>query len=62
MVRSLDQFTRQHDCIKFSANNISKARMNRQVFVGIMTHEAGQLYKCTEEQHLARQDECASSC
>ena len=38
MVRSLAQFTRQHDCIKFSANNISKARMNIQVFVGIMTH------------------------
>jgi hypothetical protein len=38
MVGSLAQFTRQHDCIKISANNISKARMNIQVFVGIMTH------------------------
>jgi hypothetical protein len=49
MVRSLAQFNRQHDCIKFSANNISKARMNIQIFLGIMSHEARQLYKRTEE-------------
>jgi hypothetical protein len=45
MVRSLAQFNRQHNCIKISANNISKARMNIQVSVGIMAHRGTTSWK-----------------